>query len=644
MAGPNWLERMLRRATSAAGNSLNEWWARELVRAGYKYVFIEVPIEGELPRHGGGFRKTARVPHVDIVFGNSLDDLHWLDSKTRKETGFTRAQRITYPAVNERGGEIVLRDNAKLKRRFWATRILNFADGKGYDLHHTKLKPQSAHVVFQADQAAIEVGDTSIHELLTKRRGKLYPPKPDYPNLDTHGLADQRKTSMRGGSTSSADSSGPDADGWQPRRGGGFTPGGGPGSAGASSKLAMAARRRLAAAASRRFVALSRLLGRFIVKRVIPVAEVLDAVVFVVLLLKGKYKEALRSAPIIQYAFLPADIWLAIDEARKTEALDKAIHDQMPRILGRRLPVIVQSESERIASYYFAKAWGGDFPQPLFVYLSPIIDFVNRKGGRIGEYEYASRLRREPIDWLVQVGRRARSGELQSMVIIDQRPEVVRLRVTYERPLLAPADLLWSYLSVLGDGVVQGWHPDHQTARVNERYSSVMRSIARAIAALKNDAMHGWPARENLTPAEVAGASRARLYRQLAKSLTSTHAVVVGLIRAGQLNPNVVTLSRGSTAAGVLPDLGIAEGLRRVALMLESLGQDPKRVSYLRFEHDSYRNQRYLVWDPYTGWEGELREFLEPLGRRSVNQSASDHEFDVGSMETTGQVVLEPAR
>lgn len=227
------------------------------------------------------------------------------------------------------------------------------------------------------------------------------------------------------------------------------------------------------------------------------------------------------------------------------------------------------------------------------------------------------------------------------MEIVSQRPYLVRLRVTYERPLLAPCDLLWSYLQLLGNAIAHAWHPAQRTAKVNERYFGVMRSIARSITALQCDAKHGWPAVKQLTPEEVAGASRARLYQGLAKSLRSTHPIVAGLIRQGQLDPDALTLSsKGPKGADALPELGIAEGLRRVAVMLETLGRDPKSLAYLRFEHDSYRNSANLIWEPYLGWEDTLRGLLQPLGSATANRFSPD--ADLG--RPAGQVQLGGAR
>ena len=77
------------RVAQIAGKQLNKLWAEQFVKAGYKYVFTEIPMAGlELVRPGGfpgeppkpmQWRLTKQVPIADVVFGNSLDDLSWFE-------------------------------------------------------------------------------------------------------------------------------------------------------------------------------------------------------------------------------------------------------------------------------------------------------------------------------------------------------------------------------------------------------------------------------------------------------------------------------------------------------------------------------------------------------------------------------------
>lgn len=183
----------VRRITSRSGKLLNTKWAKQFVDAGYKYVFVEIPVKGKMrsarfsmpgqPNTGSPFHLSPRTPEADIIFGNDLDDLKWFDSKLQNTSSFTGAQRTTYPALNENGGVII-----------WGKKNppINLADGKPVNLDRVALKPRGGHVGFDVDHSAVASGQMNLNSMLEKRRGNLHPPASDLALEDSRMLTEKR--------------------------------------------------------------------------------------------------------------------------------------------------------------------------------------------------------------------------------------------------------------------------------------------------------------------------------------------------------------------------------------------------------------------------------------------------------------------
>lgn len=190
------------RVTSRAGKLLDKKWATQFVDAGYKYVFEQVPMKGNIPssriRRFPGEPETVipahmskRTPKADIVFGNDLSDLKFFDSKRQYTSTFTMAQRQVYPIINERGGRIILKDH---------TSLINLVDGKPVDIDGVVIRPGTAHVGFHVDLSAVASGQVDLNSLLHNRSGNLHPPASDLA-LEDSRMNTERRAQYRGPDT-----------------------------------------------------------------------------------------------------------------------------------------------------------------------------------------------------------------------------------------------------------------------------------------------------------------------------------------------------------------------------------------------------------------------------------------------------------
>lgn len=182
------------RTTARTGRRLNTAWAKQFVDAGYKYVFVEVPIKGNIPstkvQRFPGAKETrvpARLskftPEADIIFGNDLNDLKFFDSKRQSTTSFSKAQRMVYPQINKNGGVIVLEEGTSLR---------NLADGQMVEIDGIKIKPGTAHVGFHVDLSAVASGQKELDSLLNARSGNLHPPASDLDLEDSRMVSERR--------------------------------------------------------------------------------------------------------------------------------------------------------------------------------------------------------------------------------------------------------------------------------------------------------------------------------------------------------------------------------------------------------------------------------------------------------------------
>ena len=182
------------RGTSRAGTLLEPKWAKEFVDTGYKYVFVQVPIKGNVPSRKvsafpGQPKKTVPAqlskltPEADIIFGNELDDLKFFDSKRQNTTSFSKAQRIVYRQININGGEIVLKEGTSLR---------NLADGQMVEIDGIKIRKGTAHVGFKVDLSAVASGQRDLNTLLNERAGNLHPPASDLQLEDSRMVSERR--------------------------------------------------------------------------------------------------------------------------------------------------------------------------------------------------------------------------------------------------------------------------------------------------------------------------------------------------------------------------------------------------------------------------------------------------------------------
>lgn len=181
--------RARRRGAVRAGGRIERKWAEQFVKAGYKYVFVQVPVKGYRKSALGFFRRgkftlSGRTPEVDILFGNDLNDLRWFDSKLKNTTSFSPAQRTVYPQLNKNGGLVVL-EGGDLP--------INLVTGEPVNLDQVRLAPNGGHVAFDADHSAVASGQRNLPELMDQRRGNLHPPSSDLLLDDSRLITERRQ-------------------------------------------------------------------------------------------------------------------------------------------------------------------------------------------------------------------------------------------------------------------------------------------------------------------------------------------------------------------------------------------------------------------------------------------------------------------
>jgi hypothetical protein len=188
--GPKGATKAQLRRANKRGISLEERWEKVLRRR-YKYVFKQTRVQGfgkprkSIPgpgqRSGGGLVRSLQggTPKADFLVGDSVNELFVIDSKQTPNSGFTKNQEHGYPNIRDRGGEVIAKSGQK-----------NSKTGRTHNLRGRKLKANKIIILYEVDLVAIEAGQTTLDDVVNKRRGQLNPkPTPlQLPPADVPGL------------------------------------------------------------------------------------------------------------------------------------------------------------------------------------------------------------------------------------------------------------------------------------------------------------------------------------------------------------------------------------------------------------------------------------------------------------------------
>ena len=107
---------------------------------------------------------SGAIPEADFLVGDSLDDLHPVEVKRGTRSGQTRNQRLGYPKVNQHGAEVATSASKK-----------NLVTGEVHDLEGVSIKKDRFIRLYEVDAVAIEAGQTTLDDVVSRRRGQLKP-------------------------------------------------------------------------------------------------------------------------------------------------------------------------------------------------------------------------------------------------------------------------------------------------------------------------------------------------------------------------------------------------------------------------------------------------------------------------------------